>query len=118
MNSQQDGIISYLTKRSGGHVIDRNIVSITASSIHHLQSWPFRHVADFENQNCFGTNNGANLWICYDFNDMQIKVTDYSIHSRRGDDGHHLYSWTLEGSQDGLKWVKIDDRRNDTSLNS
>jgi hypothetical protein len=24
----------------------------------------------------------------------------------------------LEGSNDGLKWVTIDDRRNDTSLNS
>jgi hypothetical protein len=24
----------------------------------------------------------------------------------------------LEGSKDGLKWVKIDDRQNDTSLNN
>jgi hypothetical protein len=31
-NSPQDGIISYLTKQFGGHVIDRNIVSITATS--------------------------------------------------------------------------------------
>jgi hypothetical protein len=32
-NSKHDGIISYLTKRFGGHVIDRNIVAITASSV-------------------------------------------------------------------------------------
>jgi hypothetical protein len=49
---------------------------------------------------------------------MQIKVTHYSIRNRRDYDGSHLRSWTLEGSQDGLIWVKIDDRMNDTSLNS
>jgi hypothetical protein len=118
MNSQQDGIISYLTKRSGGHVIDRNIVSITASSIHHPQSWPLRDVADFSNQSFFYTKSEANSWICYYFKDMQIKVTPYSIRSRRDYDGYHLRSWTLEGSQDGLRWVKIDDQTNNTSLNS
>jgi hypothetical protein len=117
-NSKQDGIISYLTKRFGGHVIDRNIVSITASSIANPQSHPLRHVADFESQSCFYTKDEANSWICYDFKDMQIKVTHYSISSRRDGSSDHLRSWTLEGSKDGLKWVKIDDRQNDTSLNS
>jgi hypothetical protein len=107
MNSKQDGIISYLTKRYGGHVIDRNIVSITVSSIYNPQSFPLRHVAEFENQSYFATKNEANSWICYD-----------SIRSRRDSNSHHLRSWTLEGSQVGLKWVKIDDRTNDTSLNS
>jgi hypothetical protein len=74
-------------------------------------------VADFKNQTCFYTNDEANSWICYDFKDMQIKVTHYSIRTRRDSDNYHLRSWTLEGSKDGLKWVKIDDRRNDTSLN-
>jgi hypothetical protein len=117
-NSKQDGIISYLAKRFGGHVIDRNIVSITASSIADPQSYPLRHVADFENQSCFATKDEANSWICYDFKDIQIKVTHYSIRSRRDANAHHLRFWTLEGSKDGLKWVKIDDRQNDTSLNS
>jgi hypothetical protein len=99
-------------------VIDRNIVSITASSIYDPQSYPLRHVADFANQSCFATKNEANSWICYDFKDMQIKVTHYSIRTRRDYSNHHLRSWTLEGSKDGLKWVKIDDRQNDTSLNS
>jgi hypothetical protein len=117
-NSNQDGIISYLTKRVGGHVIYRNIVSITASSFCNPQDCPLRHVADFENQGCFSTNNDANSWICYDFKDMKIKVTHYSIRTRRDYDANHLRSWILEGSKDGLKWVKIDDRQNDTSLNN
>jgi E3 ubiquitin-protein ligase HECTD1 len=99
-------------------VIDRNIVSITASSIGNPQSYPLRHVADFENQSCFATNNEANSWICYDFKDMQIKVTHYSIRTRRDANNGHLRFWILEGSQDGLSWVTIDDRQNDTSLNS
>jgi hypothetical protein len=49
---------------------------------------------------------------------MQIKVTHYSIRSARDGSHNHLRSWTLEGSTDGLKWVKIDDRQNDTSLSS
>jgi hypothetical protein len=117
-NSNQNGIISYLTKRFEGHVIDRDIVSITASSINDPQSYPLRHVADFENQSNFQTKNEVNSWICYDFKDMQIKVTHYSIRTRRDGNSYHLRSWTLEGSKDGLKWVTIDDRQNDTSLNS
>jgi hypothetical protein len=117
-NSKQDGIISYLTKRFGGHVIDRNLVSITASSVADPQSCPLRHVADFANQGYFHMKNEANSWICYDFKDRQIKLTHYSIRSQQGLDCNHLRSWTLQGSKDGLKWVTIDDRRNDTSLNS
>jgi hypothetical protein len=117
-NSPQSGIISYLTKRFGGHVIDCNIVSITTSSSHEPQSYPLRHVADFENQSCSHTKNEANSWICYDFKDMQIKVTHYSIRSRRDCEGYHLRFWTLEGSNDGSSWVKLDDRQKDTSLNS
>jgi hypothetical protein len=49
---------------------------------------------------------------------LQIKVTHYSIRSRYDGDWNHLRFWTLEGSKDGLSWVKIDDRKNDTSLNS
>jgi hypothetical protein len=117
-NSKQDGIISYLTKRFGGHVIDHNIVSISASSVNNPQSRPLRHVADFENQSNFQTKNEPNSWICYDFKDMQINMTHYSIRTLRNGNDSHLRSWTLEGSKDGLKWVKIDDHQNDTSLNS
>jgi hypothetical protein len=52
-NSPQNGIISYLKKRFGGDVIDRNIISITANSFYNPQSYPIRCVAEFENKNCF-----------------------------------------------------------------
>jgi E3 ubiquitin-protein ligase HECTD1 len=49
---------------------------------------------------------------------MRIKLTHYSIRTRRDYNGHHLRDWILEGSNDGLSWVELDRRRNDTSLNS
>jgi hypothetical protein len=98
-------------------VIDRNIVSLTASSIGN-ETYLLHNVADFGNQGFFYTNDEADSWIRYDFKDMQIKVSHYSIRSAQTYNGGHLRSWTLEGSKDGSNWVKIDDRENDTSLNS
>jgi hypothetical protein len=46
MNSPQSGIISYLTKQYGGNVIDRNIVSITASPLYHPQVYDFSSCCD------------------------------------------------------------------------
>jgi hypothetical protein len=117
-NSNQNGIISYLAKRFRGHVIDRNLISITASSITQSQCYPLRRVADFENQDMFVTAKKAKAWICCDFKGMQIKVTHYCVRSRRDCNDTHLRSWILEGSQNGSNWVKIDNRTNDTSLNS
>jgi hypothetical protein len=94
-------------------VIDHNIVSITASSVYSPQSHPVRQVADFENQTCFATNEEATSWICYDFKDRQIKKTHYSIRTCSDYDTNHLRSWPFDGSKDGVKGVKIDDRQND-----
>jgi hypothetical protein len=59
-----------------------------------------------------------NPWICYDFKDMNIKPTHYTLRSRRGCNLNHLRFWTLEGSRDGSEWIKLDRRENNTELNS
>jgi hypothetical protein len=116
-DSPLDGIISYLTKKHGGHVLDRFIVSITASSSENPQSWPLRNVADFDNQTMFATQNVPNSWICYDFKTNRIKPTHYSIRSRRDGDCYHLRSWILEGSLDSKTWIELDRQENNTKLN-
>jgi hypothetical protein len=115
--SPLDGIISYLTKKHGGHVLDRGIVSITASSSQNPQSYPLRNLADFENQSMFYTQNLPNSWICYDFVKNHIKPTHYSIRSRRDADCDHLRSWILEGSLDAKTWIELDRQENNTKLN-
>jgi hypothetical protein len=113
-----DGIISYLTRKHSCHVLDSNVISITASSVGDAQKTPLRHVADFENQTYFFTQNTPNSWICYDFKTMRVTLTHYSIRSRRDSNGYHLRSWILEGSIDCESWVELDHHANDSSMNS
>jgi hypothetical protein len=98
--------------------MDHKLVSITPSSFYDARSHPIRAVVDFETHNHFDTKNEANSWIQYEFNVMKVKLTHYSIQARHNYNGYHLRSWTLEGSNDGLSWVKLDHRENDTTLNS
>jgi hypothetical protein len=117
-SSPMDGIISYLTRKHGCHVLDGNIISITASGIASPQLYPLRNVATVGNQTRFLTTNTANSWICYDFNDMRVNLTHYSIRTRCDTNGTHLRCWRLEGSNDGLSWIELDRHENDTRLNS
>jgi hypothetical protein len=111
------GIISYLTKTSGGHVMDRGIVSITASNVLYPGERSLRNVADFENQTIFQTKDEANSWIYLDFGKLLIKPTHYSIRTLRNGNSYHLRSWTLESSIDGQLWQEIDRQENNIALN-
>jgi hypothetical protein len=111
-----DGIISYLTRKFGGHVADRGVVSINASSVHGSSLHLPGNVADFANQTCGHTTNEANSWIGYDFKTMRIKPTHYSLRSRRDVNGYYMRSWTVEGSIDGQSWIELDRRENTTGL--
>jgi hypothetical protein len=110
------GIISHLSTKCGGHVMDRDVVSITASSTAH-PNCPLRNVADFSNQTYFYAKNERNSWICYNFKAMRVNLTHYSIRSARNIDGYHLQGWHLDGSVDGRSWVELDRRENNRSLN-
>jgi hypothetical protein len=113
-----DGIISYLTRKHCGHVLDRDVISVTARSIMNPQYYPLRNLADFENRTFFATANTPDSWICYDFKNMLINLTPYTIRICRDSNGYHLRSWILEGSIDCESWVELDRHWNDSSLNS
>jgi hypothetical protein len=66
----------------------------------------------------FYSQNTPNSWICYDFKDMRVTLTHYSVRSRRDMNANHLRSWILEGSLDCESWVEIDHHTNDSSLKS
>jgi hypothetical protein len=97
--------------------MDRDVISITASSAVNAQTHPLRNLADFRNPTYSATDNLPNSWICYDFKNMRINLTHYSIRTRCDNNSDHLRSWTLEGSIDGQSWIEFDRRENDTSLN-
>jgi hypothetical protein len=109
------GIISYLTTKHGGNVSDRNVVTITASSTYGGFA---KNAADLSADSCWYSNNEDNSWLRYDFKDMRIKPTHYSVRSRCNGALNDNYpkNWVVEISNDGSTWTTIDERRNNSDL--
>jgi hypothetical protein len=94
-----EGIICYLTRKHGGNVHDRGVITITSKSVH---SGALRNVADLTSDSCFGSRNMPGQWICWDFQDMRVNPTYYTIKTK------WLKSWVVESSLDGEAWIEID----------
>jgi hypothetical protein len=114
-----NGIIAYLTDQCGGNVHSRNVVSITASSTGGT-GWEPSNSADLFSDSFFHSRDSPNSWICYDFKNMTIRPTHYSLRSRcnAGRGNHQLKNWAIEGSADGTTWIKLDRRENVLDLDA
>jgi hypothetical protein len=118
-SSPLSGIISYLTSKHGGNVSDTNIVTITASSVYSgSSSYVAKNAADLTADSYWYSANEDNSWLCYDFKNMRIKPTHYSVRSRcdGGSDDRYPKNWIVEVSNDGSTWTTIDERRNNSDL--
>jgi hypothetical protein len=119
-SSPLSGIISYLTLKHGGNVSDKNIVTVTASSCCGSgSSYMAKNAADLTVDSFSFSTNEENSWLCYDFKDMRIKPTHYSVRSRyNGGSAGDWYpkNWIVEVSNDGSTWTTIDERRNNNEL--
>jgi hypothetical protein len=104
--SPSDGIISFLTKTCGWNVCDLGVVSVTSSGV--SSGYEAKNAVDFESSRYLQTADAPNSWLCYDFKEMAVKVTDYSIRTRPDYDGYHPRTWTVEGSVDGRAWIELD----------
>ena len=115
-----EGIINYLTTKSGGNVSDNGTVKVTSSSTNGNLS--ARYSVDFhENTQYFQSNNQQNDWLKYDFINRKVHPTHYSIKTRNSGGGHHPKNWVIEGSNTGSdiesEWTVLDSRQNDSYLN-
>jgi hypothetical protein len=120
-SSPLDGIIGYLTTRSCGNVSDRGVVSITSSSVWSSDSThAAKNAADLSANSLFHSLDEENPWLCYDFKDMIITPSHYSIRSRYNGvpGGNHPKYWIVEGSNDGSSWIELDQRINNSDLNA
>jgi hypothetical protein len=95
-----DGIISYLSRKHGGNVHDKGIVTITSKSVD--PKYAPRNVADLTSDSSFCSKNEPGQWVCWDFGKMRVRPTHYTIRSA------YLKSWVVESSLDGEAWTKID----------
>jgi hypothetical protein len=98
-----DGIISYLTRKHGGNVHDKGIVTLTSRSVvYDDASHALRNVANPTSDSYFCSKDEPGQWICWDFHEMRVLPTHYTITCR------FLMSWVIESSLDGEAWTEID----------
>jgi hypothetical protein len=98
-----DGIISYLTRKHGGNVRDRGIVTITSKPVYSDQrSDDVRNAANLTSELFFRSKDEPGQWIRWDFRELRVRPTHYTINS------FWLKSWVVEGSLDGEAWTEID----------
>jgi hypothetical protein len=108
-----DGIISYLTRKHGGNVHDSAIVTLTSKSVLSDDArYAVRNLADLASQAGFYSKDEPNQWVCWDFHEMRVRPTHYTIKSAR------LKSWVIESSLDGVNWAEMDRKTNTTDLKS
>jgi hypothetical protein len=97
------GIISYLTQRHGGELIDKGIIDISSSSLFDDDPQSaLANVADLTSPSSFCSQNGSVQWVCWDFRALRVRLTNYTVWSA------DLKSWAIQGSVDGENWTEID----------
>lgn len=110
------GILTYLTRKCGGNVHEREIIKVTASSVY--SDCLAKNAVDLQKDSIYQSRNEQNTWLCYDFKDRRVIPTSYSVKSfGYGPGSHHLKSWVLEVSNNGTSWKEVDRRDNNNDLN-
>lgn len=113
-NNKFNGILKYLTDKTGGNIVDNGTVSITSNSANN----PVKYLIYFNTEDYFQYIDKSMANVLFDFKDRSVKLNKYSIHTGTWNTNNgHLRNWAIEVSNDGEKWEEIDNRSNDSSLN-
>jgi hypothetical protein len=109
-----EGIISHLTQKHEGNVHNKGIVAITSKSVRYDDnSWyPAQIVADLTSGSYFLSKDDPGQWLCWDFHEMRLRPTHYTIKSAC------LKSWVVESSLDFVNWTEIDRRTDNEDFKS
>jgi hypothetical protein len=76
------GIIHLLPSECCGNIHDRGVVTITADRPYSdSPCYAAENIADLEANSYFNCANMSDMWVRYDFNNMKVILTDYSIRS-------------------------------------
>jgi hypothetical protein len=103
-----DGIISYLTRRHRGNVQEKGIVTITSLSVHRDDPrYGPSNVADLTSDAYFRSKKERGQWIGWNFGEMRVRPTHYTITARA------LRSWAVLGSVDGEHYTVMDVHNHD-----
>lgn len=106
-NNEFDGILAFLTQKAGSNIHDSGIIEITSNSI--LGSYHPKHLLD--KSQVYATKEGEkNAWVCFDFKNMKIEISDYRIDASKS---CPIKNWVFEVSDDKNDWKTIDTHTND-----
>lgn len=116
---ESNGIMRYLTNKTDGNIHQNGTIKITSNSVRNDPSCQPENIVDYEKENYYLSNDDKGVFICFDFKDNRVQLSDYSIktfcHSPNGTG--HLRNWVIEVSNDGKEWKEIDRHSNDATLN-
>jgi hypothetical protein len=115
-------------------VHDRHVVDITSGSfeketygVNDPVVLPGKNAADLETDSAFYSayrsqqneiQHARNNWLCYDFKEMRILPTHYTIRTySAGSRGSHLKSWVVETSAEGKQWREVAREEDNNQLN-
>ena len=100
-----NGIIEELTRKCGGNVHEKGVVTVTSSTV--FKECDVKIVVD-PVVGWFATDSAPDQWICLDFKGSRVAPTSYSIRT-----GHIDFptAWIFEASNDGRNWQQLDHRQ-------
>jgi hypothetical protein len=109
-NAPLEGIIAHLTRKCGGNVHDKQMVDVTSSSVYRTDpKFAAKNIADLKAKSAFTSSQLPDQWVCYDFKPHSVLPTHYSVRSFDGrPHSEHPKEWVLEGSEDGVTWIILD----------
>jgi hypothetical protein len=110
-NSPLNGIISRLCRECGGQVYDKGVMTITSSGD---SNYRCLYVTHDNSSSSFCTLNVPHSWLCLDFHEKRVSLSGYTIKS--DNNSCHLMTWVIEGSNEGSKWILIDEVKNSQEL--
>ena len=116
-NKELNGIIRYLTEKVGKNIHDSGIITIATNTCHN-DHHP-KNLVDLDKNNCYWSGSTCvNAWIRFNFKNMRVKISSYSINTDDRIPGNcHIKNWAVEISDDGENWMLIDEHSNYDGLN-
>lgn len=111
------GIVAHLAGRPGSpyrNPADAGLMVVNSSALMH-DSLPASAIVGNEVVRCC-TKPQVNSWFELDFRRYRVCPTHYALRHYASWDTEALRTWVLDGSEDGIDWVRLSSIENDTSL--
>lgn len=112
-----EGIFRHLIVLHGENISRNGTISVTSNSVCGTIYEP-SNLLDGSNKDYSAVHSeGKTAWILFDFKNMEVEVTGYSIKTSHHTIGH-ITSWVIETSEDKNQWKVIDEHSDYSGLST